>query len=127
VVPFGLRGADDSDRSQVNIRYRAGNNEERGALLPITAGGFGLVAVNRLAMNVIHEVRPSWLDDDNTLRTLLFNCECELTAGGAEWLGEDFSFFKQVRDHVDCWALIRGESDHAGTIIDLGEVGALFS
>lgn len=140
VVPCALRAESSRNAASVNVwpasdtKYPAGSAR---ITLPLKWGGFGLVAMNRAALELIVKRRPSFEDDDGSAQPLVFNCELQGTiigGGGApanelayRWLGEDLSFFEQVRPlGVECLMLTRGESDHAGAVIDLASVGALF-
>lgn len=127
VAPCALRAEGNHQEASVNVLpVKDALPVEHGLLLPLWRGGFGLVAMNRFALQAIHDVRPTCRDDDGNSMPLVFNCEVLTGRDGAEWLGEDFSFFEQVRQDVRCYALLRGETDHAGAVIDLGDVARLF-
>lgn len=121
VAPFPLRAERDSGR--VNLVFGPGEPIERGVLVPIKYGGFGLVAVNGYALKAIVDQRPNWLDDDGVRKPLVFNCE---VLPGFSWLGEDYSFFEQVRPFCECYALIDGETTHDGHTLGLEQVGELY-
>jgi hypothetical protein len=84
------------------------------------------VAMNRLALEAIVQHRPPCRDDDGSPIPLVFNCEIVNAGARVEWLGEDFSFFEQTRGLVAHYALLRGETDHAGALVDLDDVRKLF-
>jgi hypothetical protein len=132
VVPCALR-TDGVMKAAVNVwpEGEAKYPKAAGALvLPLKYGGWGLVACNRAALEAICKGRPTWKDDDGSPQPLVFNCEIVPTPEPREhrWLGEDFAFFDQVRPFVpDLLMLTRGESDHAGAVIDLADVAALFT
>lgn len=123
VVPCALRDFGKT-HATVNVIPVVGAQPLPGnLLLPLYRGGFGLVAMNRAALVAIRDQRPNVKDDDGSRIPLVFNCQ---VSPGHEWLGEDFSFFDQVRNIAECLMLLRGESDHAGSTIDLESVLDLF-
>lgn len=124
VAPYAIRVGELTTEAGVSVQPVPGAVPcEHGLLLPVQRSGFGLVAMNRAALENIVEDRPKVRDDDGTPIPLVFNCEVQ----GDEWLGEDFSFFEQTRASVRHYALLRGETDHAGGLIDLADVAALFA
>lgn len=138
VAPYAVRVADLQTEAGVSIQPIPGATPvEHGLLLPIRRAGFGLVAMNRLALAAIITDRPTCEDDDGTRIPLVFNCAVNYTRRlgdvppqsnmVAEWLGEDFSFFEQTRPSVRHYALLRGETDHAGALVDLADVATLFA
>lgn len=88
------------------------------------AGGFGLIALNRAAMDRMeHAYRGLDFDDDDGKRKMaLF---LELIDGGM-WLGEDVAFCRRaVLCGVELEALVSGVTVHAGARLDLAEVAGL--
>lgn len=126
VAPCAIRVGESTTEAGVNVVPVAPATPlEHGLLLPILWGGFGLVAMNRLALEAIEQGRPTCKDDDGTLMPLVFNCEV-IGSAPAQWLGEDYSFFAQLPKAVKAYALLRGETDHAGALVDLDDVRKLF-
>lgn len=86
-----------------------------------SAGGFGLVAMNRAAMHEIVEhvqfqlPELRWLDDDEKDKLAVFH---DLLAG-LKWYGEDLSFFRRVPSSVEVEALCTGHTSHAGDVANL--------
>lgn len=88
------------------------------------AGGFGLVALNRAAMEAMeHAYRGlEFLDDDGERKMALF---LELLDDGV-WMGEDVAFCRRaVLCGVELEALIEGVTVHAGARLDLSQVAGL--
>ena len=86
-------------------------------------GGFGLVAMNRAALDRIASHNPrTWLDDDGERKWWVF-AETQVPRGDSlRWLGEDLSFFENVPVGVEIEALSTGETMHAGYGLDFGEL-----
>lgn len=81
-------------------------------------GGFGLVAMNRAAMQAAALGAPQYIDDDGTRRPAPF---LELITDQGSWLGEDLAFFHRLAPGVLVEALVTGETWHAGAPLDLTE------
>ena len=81
-------------------------------------GGFGLVAMNRAAMQAAALGAPQYVDDDGTRRPAPF---LELITDEGSWLGEDLAFFARLSPAVLVEALVTGETWHAGSPLDLTE------
>lgn len=105
-----------------------------GETLSAVAGGFGLVAVNRAAMQRLHvEHTPAlcYQDDDGVERLALFHdiFHGKLSAVGADrgrWYGEDTSFYKRCRGvGVRVEALATGHTMHCGRTLRLDQIGSL--
>jgi hypothetical protein len=82
-------------------------------------GGFGLVAVNRAAMQAVARDAPTFRDgpDGEHLRVAAF---LETITSDGYWLGEDFAFFARARAAgVRVEALVSGRVLHAGAMLDL--------
>lgn len=83
-----------------------------------TWGGFGLVAMNRHAMQIVADTAPQFRDDDGVMKPAPFY---EILENG-RWYGEDISFFERVahlENRITVEALITGESIHGGQRLDL--------
>lgn len=95
-------------------------------------GGFGLVAMNRAALDAIASAHPAyWLDDDGELKHAVFMELREPTgkivgqsqdSGSFRWLGEDLAFFQRLPSSVRVEGLSIGETMHAGYGLDFGEL-----
>lgn len=84
-------------------------------------GGFGLVAMNRAAMQAVARDAPTWIDSDGQPPKVAAFLEV-LTSDGY-WLGEDFAFFKRARAAgVKVEALVSGRVTHAGVTLDLSNL-----
>lgn len=109
-----------------------------GATVPCIAGGFGLVAMNRAALDRLwecYEPSLSFYDDDGQTKVALF---LEMLAPQAEariilprppvqiWTGEDVSFCRRAAlARVRLEALVTGVTAHAGVALRLESVPAL--
>lgn len=83
-------------------------------------GGFGLVAMNRLAMEAVQTHSPSFRDDDEVCKPAAF---MDIYSRG-RWLGEDVSFFERAAmGSVVVEALITGHTVHAGAPLNLAAIG----
>lgn len=138
VAPYAIRVGENATQAGVSVHPIPGAQPvEHGLLLPIKRAGFGLVAMNRAALEAIVTDRPTCKDDDGSRIPLVFNCHVKFLGRlgdvppesnmESEWLGEDFSFFEQTRASVFHYALLRGETDHAGALVDLADVAKLFA
>lgn len=118
IVPCPLR----TDPGIVNVEFsplyaiRALPNAGKSRIC--LRGGFGLVAMNRPAMNEVSRVAPSWKDDRDggKLKPAAF---LEMLKEDGRWLGEDLAFFERVPSTVQVEALVTGEVLHAGFKLDL--------
>jgi hypothetical protein len=88
------------------------------------AGGFGLVALHREAVEAVHEARPElyFVDDDGERK---LGCFVEVVEGG-KWWTEDLAFFlkwlpKAVRRDI----LLTGQTTHDGKLLELERVPQL--
>jgi hypothetical protein len=86
--------------------------------------GFGLVAMNRAAAEAVEHAtleellfRP-WIDDDGQKKAPAFFPDYR----DGRWFGEDVSFFRRVPPTVEVWALLEGETVHAGYALELAEL-----
>jgi hypothetical protein len=120
-VPMIKRASGAFEKPELNIWPQGGT--PNGKLMAIEWSGFGLVGVNRPALQVISELTRtcSFLDDDGETRPAIFHEIRERLPGSAEsfWYSEDISFWKRLPASIERWALIEGESDHAGVTLDL--------
>jgi len=91
-----------------------------GQAVACLGGGFGLVAVNRAALERIREAQKhlAFVDDDGEEKLALF---VEEIADG-RWWGEDLSFFKRMPPGVRVECLIQGATAHEGQILDLSSL-----
>jgi hypothetical protein len=128
LAPYRQRSIRGVDVLSVNLpivrslRYAGPERETRLLELPrgTHGGGFGLVAMNRRAIETIalshagnEELR--WVDADDEVKLALFH---ELIDHGM-WHGEDTSFFRRVPDEVTVEVLLSGKIAHDGAAIDL--------
>lgn len=81
-------------------------------------GGFGAVVMNRAAMSAIRSNCPFFRDDDGERKPAPF---AEIF-DRERWYGEDLSFFQRVPAIVDVWALVTGQTTHAGATINLADI-----
>jgi hypothetical protein len=89
---------------------------EKGRVRTALFGGFGLVAVNRAAMQGIASMAPSFHDADGKTKCAAF---LEYITAEGYWLGEDFAFFERARRVATVEALVEGLVVHAGVPLDL--------
>lgn len=91
-------------------------------LRPVPRGGFGLVAMNRAALEAVREScsHLAYVDDDGVERLGLFHDQIR----EKRWLGEDLAFFEHVPARVHVEALLTGHTVHDGEALDLAEVEA---
>ena len=97
-------------------------------------GGFGLVALNRGAVDAIVSsvlaCSPKfadgigdldWLDDDKEIKLAVFHDELSQS----KWWGEDRSFFRRVPKSVELECLAAGVVSHDHLVLDLSKVREL--
>lgn len=91
-------------------------------LRPCGKGGFGLVAMNRRALELVREANKDlvYVDSDGIERLALFLPYIRKR----QWLTDDFSFFSRVPSEVQVEALLTGCTMHAGEVLNLSEVEA---
>jgi hypothetical protein len=137
VLPCRLRG-DAGERDTVNVRFVdagpvvVGNG---GPIREIIHGGCGCMVVTRGALQRVSEYyrrELSWQDDDRCTKVALFEMIRELPLPDPklrpleqepEWLGEDLSFCRRVRETgVPIFALLSGLSFHDGQALKLNEI-----
>lgn len=87
-------------------------------------GGFGLVGMNRRAMEEIvaaaDKTKLRWVDGDGVEKLALFYESLE----DGLWYGEDTSFFRhRIPESVSVEALLCGSIVHAGISLDLDKLG----
>jgi hypothetical protein len=89
-------------------------------LRPVPRGGFGLVAMNRAALELVRGecLHLAYVDDDGVERLGLFHDQIR----GKRWLGEDLAFFEHVPARVRVEALLTGHTVHDGEALDLSAV-----
>jgi hypothetical protein len=119
IAPCWLRGRGQQDAIvNVALDTAGARRELDGArVLPAIAGGFGLVAITREALELAlaHSASLSYRDDDGELRVGLFHED--LSDG--KWWGEDLSFFRRLPAAVSVEALATGHTCHAGHVLPL--------
>jgi len=79
-------------------------------------GGFGLVVVNRAAMQLIARDAPTFIEGDGAPKSAAF---LETLDAEGHWLGEDFAFYERARRVATVEALVTGNVTHAGAPLDL--------
>lgn len=80
-------------------------------------GGFGLVAMNRAALEVVQLTVPSFRDNDGKMKPAAF---LEQLNAAGEWLGDDLAFYSRMKgSDVVIEGLLTGETTHAGQRLDL--------
>lgn len=90
-------------------------------LPPGEGAGFGMVGMNRAAMEAIVAAAPAdlrWIDGDGDKKLALFRDE--LVNGF--WYGEDTSFFRRVPATVTVEALLTGHVVHGGITTQLSKL-----
>jgi len=95
--------------------------EQAGArIFKAQAGGFGLVAMSRPALEATLKANAHlrYLDDDGVERIALFY---EVLERG-RWWGEDMSFFYRLPPEVEVEALGTGHVAHAGEVLNLSQL-----
>lgn len=113
-APCLLRG-----ENRVNVQFANVVVESRltgGATLQnIVSSGFGLVAMNREAMQLVASASPTWKDPhDGKVKPAPF---LEILESDGTWVGEDIAFFRRVprgSKGVSVEALTTGKTVHAG-------------
>ena len=127
-APYWLR-EQDKVSAALELHPLARPIKGGGEALSAVAGGFGLVAVNRAAMQrLLVEHTPSILyrDDDGVERLALFHDIFFGGSGVGVWYGEDTSFYKRCRGvGVRVEALATGNTVHCGRALRLDQIGTL--
>jgi hypothetical protein len=124
IAPCWLRGAE-----VVNIATEPGavsavrGLPSGGRTVKCLAGGFGLVAVNRPALEQAIAAHPEllYLDDDGKEKCALFS---EVIAR-RRWWGEDLSFFRRLPEGTRVECLIAGATSHDGHLLDVAHIATL--
>jgi len=128
LAPCLLRGPRQEPTLNVElpqvVRHRRLSNG--GLVRNCNGGGFGLVALNRAAVDAVLTVakldeRSIWLDDDGETKLAVFHDE--LSEG--KWWGEDRSFFRRLPRDVYIECLASGVVAHDGAVLDLSKVPEL--
>jgi hypothetical protein len=91
-----------------------------GRTVKCLAGGFGLVAVNRVLLERMAAAHPelAYVDDDGKTKHALFS---EVIAR-RRWWGEDLSFFRRVPEGTRIECLIAGATSHDGHVLDCATI-----
>lgn len=117
--------------ADANIVPELGAQVNAEGLLPIRWGGFGLVGLNRAAVQRYAErcKDQNYLDVDGVERLAVFRDVFHQTEPDKpkEWLTEDYSFFERAPLDVKRYALCEGSSNHGGIHLDLAHLGAYMS
>jgi len=94
-----------------------------GRTVKCLAGGFGLVAINRAALEQAIAAHPEllYLDDDGKEKCALFS---EVIAR-RRWWGEDLSFFRRLPPATRVECLIAGATSHDGQVLDVAHIATL--
>ena len=128
IVPFWMRTAEFDAQPRLNVEFSPCHSERRLAdgarLMRARSGGFGLVAVNRAALDAIAAANDHdallYVEADAISRYALF-LEA-IQPNGHRWLGEDLAFFARVPTSVTVEALLTGTTVHAGHVLSLGRL-----
>lgn len=116
LTPYPLR----NDPSRAGVEWSSVYLEERlprhGRVRRARWGAFGLVAMNRAAMQVAADSAPSFRDQDGRVKPGAF---LELVTSDGRWLGEDASFFERLPKTVVVDGLITGAVSHGAHKLDL--------
>jgi hypothetical protein len=110
VAPCLLRNGDAINIEWSPVYYEK-TLPEGGSVRRIRTAGFGLVAMNRAAMNAVSHAVPTWRDLDGKVKPAPF---LETLTESGEWRGEDVSFFHRLPREVERVALTSGKTTHAG-------------
>lgn len=121
LAPCLLRGARGDASPVLNVQWNNVLLERdlpRGGIARrCAAGGFGLVAMNRAAMHSASKACPTWRDPtDGNVKPAAF---LEMLTDSGEWIGEDVAFFRRLPRDVEVYALVTGETLHAGHALSL--------
>lgn len=111
VAPCLLRHGDAINIEWSPVYYEKTVPPDGGSVRRIRTAGFGLVAMNRAAMNAAAKAAPTWRDLDGVLKPAPF---LESITEAGEWRGEDVSFFHRLPREVERLALTSGKTLHAG-------------
>lgn len=133
IAPYLLRGKPDVvgvEWSEVNVtRAVHFEGEQVGRVRTAKRGGFGLVAMNRLAMEAAADVSPWFRDDDGRAKPAAFLEVMQPTAGDSagtkplgRWLGEDLAFFERLPSNVLVEAAVSGTVQHGELELELSQL-----
>jgi hypothetical protein len=124
VVPYLLRG-DASTVQMMSVELPLIRQEYSVAGAPLlrlphpARSGFGLVGMNRLALErIAGHCDESFTDGDGSSKLAVFH---DMLRDG-KWYGEDLSFFRRVPDDVEVGALLVGVSSHDGLVLSLDKL-----
>ena len=90
-----------------------------GKTMPAEAGGLGLVAASKQAVQRIaeHNAELSYVDTEGTKRCALF---IEYIRQPDQfWMGEDLAFFSRIPPDVNIEAVVTGNTMHNGRVLEL--------
>jgi len=130
IAPYLLRqgSSDEPLRLSVDKHSCQLNNPRRlpngGQVVRGIGGGFGLVAMTKLAMIKIAADNDGelWNDDDGIQKLAIFREQLE----NRLWWSEDLSFFRRVPSDVQIEVLITGRTMHGEEYLDLSNIGEYF-
>jgi len=91
-------------------------------VVPIEWAGFGIVGVNRAALDLIEQEHAglAYVDIDGATRLASFSeAWTDNPNGGREWMREDRAWWHRLPVEVQRLAVCAGESTHAGRKLDL--------
>lgn len=128
LAPCLTRGSNVVNVALPRVRQPADSRELPGGgrTMRVLAGGFGLVAISRLAAQTMADFFPhlGFLDDDQQLKLAVFQ---EMLArepeGHHTWCGEDVSFCRRAQlAGVQTECLLTGYTVHDGQALKLADV-----
>lgn len=124
VAPYLLRGVAGVASVEWSPVYVDRRLSRGGLARRAKRAGFGLVAMNRAAMQAAALGAPTFVDDDGRRHSAAF---LELLTDSGQWLGEDLAFFHRLAPGVIVEGLVTGETWHCGARLDLAEAnGPIF-
>lgn len=132
LAPYLLRRAREQTTTlsvSLPLIYTHRNLSNGGRVRSAEHGGFGLVCLNRAAIDAVarHWDNPlsfkslAFVDDDGEQKLALFHDQLM----DRKWWGEDISFFRRLPKDVEVVALSSGVTCHEGLVLDLKTVPGL--
>jgi hypothetical protein len=120
LAPCLLRGSSGVASVEWSSLYLTRSVLSGGKVRSAVRGGFGLVAMNRKAIDEIARACPWFTDDDGTQTPAPF---AEVFDAG-RWIGEDLAFFHRLPPTVTVEASLTGHTVHAGLELSLASLTA---